>query len=647
MTTKSFNIDPLNLPDEEKFDEMKKKIIESTIITPREITEIAYLYRKEFVKAKEIYEIALNKVDVENSKQINDIKIYILGLKTQHGVAKESDFYEMSMVEDKRLDLLKGFYLYNKREYGKAYLLFSKIDYRMGMCLTSAESQNSGIYEEINEAKIACYSNSRLWKEYKKKDENIDFLYRIGQSERYENENNIDVILRRIEDELKEGCGNDRLEEHIQSLVNLKNTYNNSTEILYLLGKINHIRENYEIAKEYYMQVLAIDGDYMPAVLNLCKINGEMNLKNSKYTAINDAIALISIKNKKYDVNINECSDCVRKICRLVIKDIKNETSIINDYEQLILGNYFKNIQDGSEKQIINGWISKDLYEGAEIGEILFEKEAIYNNLAILEKDKKKSCDLLVNALSFGSEEYEDYLKYNLGVLKEDIELLRSLHMKEAKLQISLLKKDANIDCDKLKAYILHEQNLEESERLFKKIAEENEDVNKLYADIWLGCINIDKYLKTNKTMYLEEASKFFMKNVRSFYSVNGLGVIEYLYGRYKYALKYFEFISGEYDKVFYNIACCHISMKNYSKAAEMMTEYLKIHNWDIKAKSLLDFCNVQAKGNDNYFLNDDLVKMENYTVISKQNFKVTENEAERKRKIEDVLEARKKLNLN
>lgn len=568
-----------------EFDKMLSELEGLPNTSVNEVLEIAYLYRDHYSEANALYNLALNKSD-GNKKEIDDIKIYMLGLKAQHNMAKETDFYELNMVEDNKFDLLKGFYFYSKQEYNKAYAAFSKIPYLFGMNLSRLGMNEFIECIENDDNRLRCYSSSRYWEEYKiGSDDSKDFLYRINKSDSYDNEDNIDVILTNIENELRYECATERLEEILRVLLDLKNTYTKSSEILYLVGKIYHIMDNFDNAKECYIEALKYDENFLPAKYNLSKITGEVLIENSDYTEVNDIMALLSIKNKDYGVDLSKCSDFIRKVCKILIKDEKGDKSVVFDYQRIIDKTYFANILDGSDKKYEDLIIKKG-------NELVFEIEAVYNNLAILlDTDKKRACELLEYALSIGSAEYEDFLKYNLGLIGKNKGILESLDLKQAKWQLCVMEENTNIDNSEIRAHMLINTNLEESENILLSLLSNDSQCNKLYVNLCLGCINIDKFIKYNNRKFLSQAKKYFMKDIRSFYSINGLGIIAYLDTSYDIALNLFEQIVSEYTKVHYNISACYMMKNDYKKAMHHLIKYIEYHENDLNSIELLKSC--------------------------------------------------------
>lgn len=640
LQSETFLLDPLNLPIDNAFNELLSKL-SSSDASSAALTEIAFLYRGNYDCAKRLYDMARSKAVTDN-EQMNNIDVLLLGLLVHHNKATEADFYDLNYIQDKRIDMLKGFYLYRRKDYDGAYFSFSKISYIFGMELCMHLMDNRDPLVHINDWRIRCYGDSREWKscgpQYLGIDNiNKEFLFRIGHSDTYTDKTNIDVQLTLIEREISNiisegldisGQRGTEIEKKLNSVLErlneLKEEYCDSAEILYLIGKTEHLKSNYELAKEAYEQALEKDPKYLPAEFNFCRIEGKALKTESNYPSISDHRALTSIKNGDYNINISNCTDEIRKLYLIMIRSRNGDRSCFTEMKALLEDNHSP-----------------------------FDKEMLCNNLALLTKDKEEAANFLNIAIRDCSSKYEDYLKYNLGVITGDVELLKSSALPEAADHIALLKNDMHSNNAELKGFILMNSDKEKAKKYLKSQIHNAGINNKgyLFAVIALGSIYIDEYISSLNHKTLEDAIKLYKGCPFSFYCVNGLGICYALKGRVDLALKLFNQIIDEYPSAVFNIAACHILEGKYEKAIDMLIANPNRERSDDQlivsvCEELGDIKMVEYCISSGIFGLEDIhdkLLAKNNGQTEKENLK----EETRKRKIQEIEESRKRLNFD
>lgn len=640
LSEETLAFDPSDLPAGDKFHRAFASI-SSAPVPPGDLIELAFLYRGSYENARRILDLAKRKAASNPSCTegvLNDIKINLLGLEVHHNKAMELDFYDLNNIQDKRIDLLKGFYLYKKKDYDDAYFSFSKISYRFGMELCQFVMQEKISAVPGDDQRIRCYADPKEWDAFENNDPNtnMDFLFRIGKAERYENENNIDVRLALIENAIDTGSPDtDGILEQLEAL---HNDFLESAEICYLIGKVHHIKKQYETAREYYEMALQKDPEYLPAGFNLKKIDGKQITTETRHPCMNDYKALICMRNNTYDFNFNGCSDQIRKLCFLIIK--------VRDCDPSAIGDLREYLSPGQKEAN------------------LFDREVLYNNMALLHGGGAVALEMLESALADCGSKYEDYIRYNIGVMTKNAGVLGGLALPEAGLHVALLGSNTETGNADLQRYILMKDNKEKARDAFKEeIANyPNRKHPKtcyvgdsyLFSLICLGSIYIDEYLddKTAKEP-IDSAVKTYQKNLKSFYCVNGLAICYALQDKVDLALRLLEQISDEYNNAYYNMAACYVLKREYPAALECLHRLREegrddgVHGLVASLCGILGDVQAVDKCIERGFPGLEGLRNEISALGNGENQRDVEKEEARKRKIREIEESRKRLHFN
>lgn len=652
--------------------------------SPQEISEISLFFRNDYIKCKQILEKALNselaesifhngvktKLDYKNDiidlNSRENILIHILGLEIYHKKDFKNLLNSLSNVVDKRLDLLRGMGCLELKQYEDAELYFSKISYKKGIEICSfLKNKKSETKNEI----IKCYFNSCNWDNFEGKTNNLDFLFRIGKSKKYFNKDNIDVQLTlldqkinnvsnnlcKIRDDLCKLCGDDDTIFNNTSNDGLK-----SPEIYYMIGKTYHLEKNYEKAVEIYKKVLLIDSSYEPAQFNLNKILELPFIGKSNNISVSDFNCLIALKNLNFNIDFSHCSELIRKIGYFV-KTFRNliiNTSTITTHsiDNIITNN--NNCLNFNDKFLSNITILKDY----------FNNVILENNLAIfyyLNGEKEKSISILNNLiLNCSDNNLKEFLNYNLGIFKSDLKILSECSFSEAKIVYDYLNNNINTTDQNLKSYLLirnsHNQNNDNNLLELKGILDGRKDV---FSSILYGCIYIDS---ASNDMMISMAENIFMNHLNSKYCINGLGICAVMRGKYKNAVEIFKKIIEDFPECKINLGFTYFLMKDFKNALENL---LNVENVDdsfylflaknCKELDLIEKLKDKIKGkNENNLLLDlikarillDMGKVEEVRLMNLSDPEIVqrlkmceEKEKERKKKIEEIAEFRKK----
>ncbi|KAI5169819.1 hypothetical protein PAEPH01_1024 [Pancytospora epiphaga] len=625
-----YSFDPVRLPLGPAFKEIVDSLVSGTA-APLDLVELAYLYRNDIERAKQLLEIARSKSETEVSFEegvLNEIKISMLGLLMHHNIATEIDFFEFNNLQDKRIDLLKGFYLYRKKNFEDAQFLFNKVGYRTGIDLCRIAINGRDVIPKPRDPRMLCYVDSGEWVGFESNNVNKDFLFRIGKNTTPDDPNNIDSRIELLEQEINKG-GYDS-ESIISKLEAIKEIIPDSPEIYYLIGKIFHLQNDYERAKEYYDISLTRDPSYVPAMFNLRRISGKLMPMNKKNGSICDYNAIVNLRNGVRDFDYSNCSSTLRRVCMVVSKVGLHDASVVADLRKL----------QGSQSY----------------GEI-FDKEVVMNNLAVLQLDK--GIKILENMIYECNDRYEDYIKYNIGVIKGDVAALTNCGLAEAKLHLALLKEDTNVEDEALRGYILMDKDRDAAKGLFERHLRENsENIQSfisdpvLFASICLGSLFIDDYLlQSNKSdiSALEKAATYFIRARSSFYGINGLGIFYALRERFSEAISTFKEVTEEYNLAYFNIAHCYILKGEYRKALESLMNLNAVFRDEFVESLVRELCRMLGDQSlvsqciKQGFLGLDL---DISPKVKPDVFKPVDKSEARKRKIQEIEEARKRLNL-
>ncbi|KAI4292557.1 hypothetical protein PAPHI01_1831 [Pancytospora philotis] len=601
LAGKACTFSPQSLPQGPEFSQILASLDQSAVPV-RELLALAHLYRFDREAAQKILGIALRRAERESAPDstVTEIRIRALGLAVHHNTAKESDFYALDDTQDRRLDLLKGFYLYRKTHYEDALFSFSKVQYKLGIDICRIKLGQTGGISCIDDPRVRCFADASEWERCSAESlapyaPTADFLYRIGKSSTYANESNVDVQLttvrKMIEDVLPGEDAKERYARCLALLEELRRAHPEIAEIYYLVGTVHHLQKDLEAAADAYKLALSRDDAYLPAEFNLKRIAKAPVRAETRSTAICDYTALLSIKNGVYDVVLDNCSEQVRRICVSIIKVNNGDADSVGFLERLTSS-------DGAADD-----------ESGLAG--VFDREALLNNLALLCGSQEKKLELLGRARSSCDSKYDEYLRYNVGVLARDADLLRSIGTKEAGLQLALLEKDTAVADPMLRGYNLYMQGaLDEAKELFidrlkgsaadagrkKKADGSFIDDAHLFSALCLASLHITEHVKLAGVFNreesakeggqpLNEAIKIYRRFSRSFYAANGLAVCLALKGRVDAAIKTILQVVGEANIAYYNLGAFYVLKKNYEAALQ---SFLRLDEIDADTSGLM-----------------------------------------------------------
>lgn len=577
------SFDPQSLPDGSEFERVVSGLYADSVPV-RGILELAFLYRRDYERARRVAGIAVRRTESTNAEDGLRVqaRIYALALAVQHNVAREPDFYALDDVQDRRVDLLKGFYLYRKMHYEDALFLFSRVPYALGVDICRLGLGLPGAVGCLTDPRVLCYISSRYWSCFFATDfvgfyARPNFLFRINASEEQGEEEGLDTTLtllaRRIEETRALGSAADDAawQACIKLVEDARERHPENAELCYLAGKVHHLRRCFTQAADDYRAALHRDADCFPAEYNLARIEQTEIAGGEEHASVHDYRALRGVMGGACDVSLDRCSDEVRRICLSIIK----------------VGN-----DDADVRAVLQG-----LLDEADAGKKrqLFDKEILLNNLALLCTNKEERLQLLRTALEGGNGRFEDHLKYNIGIAAEDTALLRSSGLEEAALWIDLLEGNTAASDPLLRAFILVQKgDRDAARRILLEFLQSDSNTPAparisdpmLAAFLLLGVVCLDEHLSgvVADPKPIDEAVKFYSKVPHSFIAVNGLAICLALKGRHRAALRLCAQIVNEYNATHYNMAAFHVLSCNYTAALECL---LCLAEFDAAAEKL------------------------------------------------------------
>lgn len=456
----------------------------------------------------------------------DDILGYLIGLYVMHGEDPTNLFLRVTDENNSLILIARGFYFFKEKEYGEALKFFTRARYSRGQGLVYLAQKNRTKALEIDDPLIQGLCDSRKWDKNCSnvtipdvfKDCDPDVQFRIGISDKYVQENSLDVLLSRIEIS----------KEYIEKLKNAEENEVYTAEIDYVIGKVYHEMGNLGAARKFYHRAITVDREYLPAVFNYSRLCRCEVHKSRGYRVIEDYNAMICWNKGKENINTEKCSERIRRWIRM------NESVENMRYE-------------------------------LERGEMNFEFETgkVLNNLGVIHKNK----ELLVQGIEEENEECSiRYMKYNLGILNHDVEMLRGLEMDEA---------DAYAD---FYNYVETGQNMQNSVRqvYLKLAANENIEecqciLNDSESGLFRDCCLAYSYYLLDSEDVIPKVVDICQNN--SFYCLNILGALYGKYGYYKEALCIFNQLeadlrTGKFDEFRENL------YSNISNVYYLMEEY-------------------------------------------------------------------------
>lgn len=573
-------IDEKEVLDNKEFLKIQQILSNSDVNT---IIKVAFILRFNYEQSRLLMDMAHSKGKDDSEREM--VQTYIIGLMLQHNHDVKSCLEDSFVPGNRRFEYLKGIFFMKNNQYQDAEFCFETAGYKKGIDFCKVLKNDVHEMEKISDPIVQCYLNSKNWKNFNHDVESKDFLFIIGKSKEYEDEGNVDVQITIFNDQLNqliEKETNQRLnmnnlsrqkQENFNGQIHnkaedmtliedfiyievFKNDVSNlikrieafsdcnkpSAYIFYLIGKMYHLIKDFEKAQSWYNKSLSIDSSYLPSQFNLNKIQEIPFECNLKYTNICDFNALISLKKGHFDFDFAQCSGYIRKLYRTIVQSRKLDKTVIEDLKSM-----------------------KNLF-----GEVEF-----INNLAIIQEGDDSIRNLeseLSNSI------YKDYILYNLGVMKKDVNILKESILPEAQIQIDYLTKNRDTKNSELSLYLRRDK---------ESVSDDT------FGHILCGFLYIDEYFKflienknnprTNTDFKMEDAftqnllddlldkaEECLLKEIHSQYAINGLGICAILRGNISAAIKLFEQLGDNAKK---NLANCYILSKDYSKAAEL---YLK-----------------------------------------------------------------------
>lgn len=474
------NFTLLDIPEsDEAFNEFCNDLIQYNAST-EELKDLGLLCKDNYERAIRLLHMALT--NALNDKEENKEPLILLcAIYEDRNTDTSNLLKKLKNSEDPRVSILKGFHYYKAEAYDDAKFEFSKINYTKGINLCNLKLREIEEVEAANDTILCSFIDSKKWKEVDvSKVCSQDYLYRIGKSETYEDEKSIDVILANLK----------FTEDELNVLLSLKNDNSEiyTAEIDYSIGKIYHLRGEYDNAAYYYKESLNADSNYLPSYLNLSKINDtpvditKLNTKDH-YAAIFDHNALIALKKFNFNFDYSKCSSEIKSIFKVV---------------------------DACEKVCIKGIELLEEYLNSDV----FDRTSLENNLGVLYSkkfDEFNAVRMFTDALNSNRDpKKENYLKYNLYLIEKDWDKMKTLELEEAKYQIAF----NNNKCGgfpMLEAYSLMDTERSKSLAYFT-------NSNDLFSSLCLSHLMIQEGR-------LDDSIDICMKHSKSYFAINNLAI--------------------------------------------------------------------------------------------------------------------------
>ncbi|ELA41467.1 uncharacterized protein VICG_01451 [Vittaforma corneae ATCC 50505] len=504
-----------------------------------DILDVSYSIRSNYAQAKCLLDMAEKRCSSELQQE--NVDIQKAGLMIQHKLDVKPLLEKLQSSDDKRVDFLRGVFLLNMNQIEDAEFCFEKIGYKNGLERCAVMKKDTKEMSISNDPIVKCYFSSKNWSKFDASVDNNNFLYIIGKSDVFDDKENVDIKIKHIEQEIDSSTDAMILNGLIDKLNALICEGVSSPQILYDIGKIYHILENYESAAQWYEKALSLDIDYLPAKFNLSRIKNELVECKHKCTAIRDFNAIVSLKNLVFDVDLNDCSDFVRKLCWIIIQARNMNKSAIPEMKS----------------------ISKYI-----------DHVALENNKAIL-MDNDTSIEIFQNLMKNIDFNRLEFVKYNLGVSKRDVKLLEECSLPEAHLYCDYLKNNISTSDIKLRAYLTGDKSLVH-------------DMNDPFCVIFVGNKLLDEFTGSHclDTSLLDKAEAVFRSSTSSPLCINGLGICAVFKNNITVAIKLFNQITSEFSGAFKNLGFCYLLQKNYAKAVDCFLQMssVKLSKSDEKA---------------------------------------------------------------
>ncbi|KAI5149666.1 hypothetical protein ENBRE01_1048 [Enteropsectra breve] len=656
------------IPSEKDFSVLLTKM-EDRSVTHSQMLAAAHVYRKNYEYAKELLKLALNKVEAfyfelqdnkqnrgERIKRVAETKILMLGNEIQFGNDPKYLFDQLQGHQDRKIDYLKGVYFYKNANYEDAYFSFSKAQHMHGMEMCALKLKSIPNAGRSTDCRIRCFEDAREWKKINKQDIQdapLDFKYRIGASDNYQNENNIDVILTKFRRGINENRNNvNELEKLLNEHKKLDEI--NSAEIAYLIGKIHHLCSRYREAKEYYNKSLLNDPNYLPALINQSILEKKLISVAANSESVSDYNAILRLSGAEDVIDLNSSSIEVRNLVSVALSAKKLEKEAVvpllaiiskevdSDFETLIP----ENIKDDVKR--LKGKIGNNL---------AFDTEAAINNAAVI-LNSKESAGLLKYALSKACSKYRQCISYNLGIFTNNTEMLLESGFEEASEYIKLINKDPSSPSSELNGYIcmllardnknspdVENAYTEQAKEIFTGVLSKNN--KSLSAALAMGNILLGEYFRTLNDGHIKDALEHFKSVAYSCYGINGMGICYSLLGCFSGAVKLFRQIMHDLNDAAVNMANTFVLQQDYENAFK---SFLKVKCG--KKEFANRFSGIMLSAGK-MISNKKLIKeavdrgIDGLHINREAETRLCEDDNEvRKRKIQELVEYRKRKNL-
>ncbi|KAF9762261.1 hypothetical protein NGRA_2128 [Nosema granulosis] len=518
------------------------EVLKNSDISPQELFRVAHIYKAHYEECKTILEF----IKTNHPDFISPVEQLAMALDLQHGIEIDCNAAPTSV--------LKGFAYLHKKDYTKALACFSKERFTFGMDLCNYYygtpeniilrslmhlrnmeyiEPSKDILRSLLEMKSIEFHTDERYSEYIKIKREVleDALFGLRLVEIYNNPKNIDVLQRKAEDLISKG----KYEQSRPILESL-----NINDKNYLLGKIEHLKGNYNEAKQFYKKCISA-GQVNTRSYVLSKYANERIVQETPLTfkfdsqEFNDFNVFLKHKNNVELGDLNGCSEDMRNFIVINKGVSDNMESCIAKYESLVDNKYM-------EKYIaMNNLI---YFENRR--DYLFFRGSPRNG----KSNTKKHIKAIKEAVEMAPPDAKEALLYNQAYLSLDVDLFDSLSLEQAKIMSAYLKQDVqnltNLNLIELASC------LKDKEGAIECLSNKSS----LYSNLLLGKLYLDKYIEHKSNIDLSMAISYFTKETKSFYAANGLGVCLTFKNKLSEAIKVFSSVVVEHK-------CAHINLGN------------------------------------------------------------------------------------
>lgn len=396
---------------EESAESLISKIREG-VYSDKEVYAFAQSHSNDYDKSKEILECGFSRAfmtrEADNGKTCDDYLARLIGLSINSGVDPKDYLERVTNANTQKMMIVRGFHAYKQFNYDLAYKLFSDARYKRGLDLCNVALKRRKRLMEGGDKFLSAFVDSSTWPRYRKERgtskshespclledvQSKDIQYRIGTSTTYAREDSVDVILENIKYD----------DSFIMKLKDIRDKIPYTAEIDYTIGKIYHRMGDLDKAAEHYYESIISDPAYLPAVYNYCRLkNIEVNNTHG-ISLLEDHNAMVRYKAGCMKISLEKCKTAKRFILMNTDKE----------------------------------YLKKEVENELRNPESTFKRTLLLNNAGVL----LKKGEYLQEAIGTETDQIKiKYMKYNLGVMKEDTGLLRSLDLKEADKHVEYLE---------------------------------------------------------------------------------------------------------------------------------------------------------------------------------------------------------------